>query len=100
MLPALVMLKDEVRRFLSRYSGEFPTAAEILAVHLEGCLTFYRFPERHWKYIRTSNVLERSFKEVSRRTSVAGRFPNETSALVIVFSTTGRGEVKMSERLG
>jgi putative transposase len=77
---------DEARQFLSRYSREFPTACEVLAKHLEECLTFYRFPERHWKHIRTSNVIERSFKEVKRRTRVVGRFPNETSALVMVFS--------------
>jgi putative transposase len=41
---------------------------------------------RHWKHIRTSNVIKRSFKEVKRRTRVVGRFPNETSALVMVFS--------------
>ena len=78
--------RDEARQFLSRYSREFPTACEVLAKHLEECLTFYRFPERHWKHIRTSNVIERSFKEVKRRTRVVGRFPNETSALVMVFS--------------
>jgi transposase-like protein len=78
--------RDEARQFLSRYSREFPTACETLARHLEECLTFYRFPERHWKHIRTSNVIERSFKEVKRRTRVIGRFPNETSALVMVFS--------------
>jgi putative transposase len=78
--------RDEVRQFLSRYNREFPTACEVLAKHLEECLTFYRFPERHWKHIRTSNVIERSFKEVKRRTRVVGRFPNETSALVMVFS--------------
>lgn len=78
--------RDEAREFLSRYSREFPTACEVLAKHLEECLTFYRFPERHWKHIRTSNVIERSFKEVKRRTRVVGRFPNETSALVLVFS--------------
>ena len=78
--------RDEARQFLSRYSREFPTACETLARHLEECLTFYRFPERHWKHIRTSNVIERSFKEVKRRTKVIGRFPNETSALVMVFS--------------
>jgi len=78
--------RDEARQFLSRYSREFPTACETLAQHLEECLTFYRFPERHWKHIRTSNVIERSFKEVKRRTRVVGRFPNETSALVMVFS--------------
>ena len=78
--------RDEARQFLSRYGREFPTACEILARHLEECLTFYRFPERHWRHIRTSNVIERSFKEVKRRTRVVGRFPNETSALVMVFS--------------
>ncbi len=77
---------DEARQFLSRYSREFPTACETLARHLEECLIFYHFPERHWKHIRTSNVIERSFKEVKRRTRVVGRFPNETSALVMVFS--------------
>jgi transposase-like protein len=77
--------KDEVRDFLSRYSREFPTATEVLTSHLEECLTFYRFPERHWAHIRTSNVLERTFKEVKRRTRVVGRFPTETSALMMVF---------------
>jgi len=78
--------RDEARQFLSLYQREFPTAAETLARHLEECLTFYRFPERHWKHIRTSNIIERAFKEVKRRTKVIGRFPNETSALVMVFS--------------
>jgi transposase-like protein len=78
--------RDEARQFLSRYQREFPSAAETLVKHLEECLTFYRFPERHWKHIRTSNVIERAFKEVKRRTKVIGRFPNETSALVMVFS--------------
>ena len=78
--------RDEARQLLSRYQREFPSAAETLAKHLEECLTFYRFPERHWKHIRTSNVIERAFKEVKRRTKVIGRFPNETSALVMVFS--------------
>ena len=86
--------RDEARQFLSRYSREFPTACETLARHLEECLTFYRFPERHWKHIRTSNVIERAFREVKRRTRVVGRFPNETSALVMVFSLLEEERVK------
>jgi len=78
--------QDEAKQFLSRYSRESPAACETLAGHLEECLTFYRFPERHWKHIRISNVIERAFKEVKRRTRVVGCFPNETSALVMVFS--------------
>ena len=71
-----------------------PTACETLARHLEECLTFYRFPERYWKHIRTSNVIERAFKEVKRRTRVVGRFPNETSALVMVFSILNEERLK------
>ncbi len=86
--------RDEAKQFLSRYQREFPSAAETLAKHLEECLTFYRFPERHWKHIRTSNVIERAFKEVKRRTRVIGRFPNETSALVMVFSILDEERLK------
>ena len=86
--------RDEAKQFLSHYSREFPTACETLAGRLEECLTFYRFPERHWKHIRTSNVIERAFKEVKRRTRVVGRFPNETSALVMVFSLLEEEKVK------
>ncbi len=86
--------RDEARQFLSRYPREFPTAAETLATHLEECITFYRFPERHWKHIRTSNVIERAFKEVKRRTRVVGRFPHETSALVMVFSLLDEERLK------
>jgi len=86
--------RDEAKQFLSHYSREFPTACETLAGRLEECLTFYRFPERHWKHIRTSNVIERAFKEVKRRTRVVGRFPNETSALVMVFSLLEEEKIK------
>ncbi|MDP3063689.1 MAG: transposase, partial [Chloroflexota bacterium] len=75
--------QEEAQRFVTRYGKEFPTAVEVLGAHLEESLTFYRFPERHWKYIRTSNVLERSFREVRRRTNVIGRFPTEMAALSV-----------------
>ena len=86
--------RGEAKQFLSYYNREFPTACETLSRHLEECLTFYRFPERHWKHIRTSNVIERAFKEVKRRTRVVGRFPNETSALVMVFSILNEERLK------
>lgn len=71
--------------FHRRYGKEFPTATEVLAKDLPDCLTFYRFPESHWRRIRTSNVLERAFLEVRRRTDVIKRLPDEMSALALVF---------------
>ena len=75
----------EANHFLARYGRQFPTATEILTKHLGECLTFYRFPEHEWKNIRSTNALERAFKEVRRRTNVIGRFPAETAALAVVF---------------
>ena len=80
--------------FHKRYSKEFPTATEVLAQGLGDCLTFYRFPELHWKRIRTSNVLERAFLEVRRRTDVIKRLPDEMSALALVFGVLEEDRLK------
>lgn len=80
--------------FHRRYAKEFPTATEVLAKDLAQCLTFYRFPESHWKRIRTSNVLERAFLEVRRRTDVMKRMPDEISALALVFGVLEEDRLK------
>lgn len=90
----LAEAKREIGRFLKTYGDEFPTACEVLARDIEDCLTFYEFPEAHWKRIRTSNVIERSFKEVRRRTRVVGRFPNEKSALALVWASIEQDRLK------
>jgi transposase-like protein len=47
---------------------------------IEEALTYLCYPGSHHARIRTTNMLERLFKEVKRRTRVVGVFPNETSA--------------------
>ncbi len=58
------------------------------------CLTFYRFPEMHWQRLRTSNVIERAFREVRRRTNVVGRFPGEMAALTLIWATLEQDRLK------
>jgi putative transposase len=48
-------------------------------------LTYYKYPYQHWLRIRTTNVVERSFKEVKRRIKTVGRFQNEERALTMVY---------------
>jgi putative transposase len=43
-------------------------------------LTYLSYPGSHRARIRSTNMLERLFKEIKRRTRVVGVFPNETSA--------------------
>jgi transposase-like protein len=38
--------------------------------NFEYCLTYFQFPEDTWKTIRSTNILEREFREVRRRTKV------------------------------
>ena len=76
-----------VKAFATRYGKAFPAACGVLARDLADCLTFYRFPAEHWRRLRTSNVIERAFREVRRRTNVVGRFPGEAAALVLIWAT-------------
>ncbi|MBP6005616.1 transposase [Candidatus Saccharibacteria bacterium] len=38
--------------------------------NFEYCLTYFQFPQDTWKQIRSTNLLEREFREVRRRTKV------------------------------
>jgi putative transposase len=56
-------------------------AAELTQGAVEETLTYYAFPEDHWRRIRTNNPLERILREIRRRTRVVGAFPDGQSAL-------------------
>jgi transposase-like protein len=45
-----------------------------------------RYPTRHRRRSRSTNLLERSLGEVKRRTTVIGRFPGEISCLTLVWA--------------
>jgi transposase-like protein len=56
-------------------------AAELAEAGVEETLTYYAFPEEHWRRIRTNNPLEYLLREIRRRTRVVGAFPDGQSAL-------------------
>ncbi|HEY4494996.1 MAG TPA: transposase [Candidatus Paceibacterota bacterium] len=43
-------------------------AVRCLEKDIHECLTYYRFAKSLWKKIRTTNIIERSFREIRRRT--------------------------------
>jgi len=54
---------------------------------LNECLTFYLFPQKHWRFIRTSNAIERLFQEVKKRShKMAAAFRNENSCLLLFYA--------------
>jgi transposase-like protein len=56
-------------------------AAELVENHVAETLTYYGFPDQHWRQLRTNNPLERIIREIRRRTRVVGAFPDGQSAL-------------------
>ena len=48
---------------------------------VEETLSYYAFPNEHWRRIRTNNPLERIMREIRRRTRVVGAFPDGQSCL-------------------
>jgi putative transposase len=66
--------------------GGFSAAARCLADDLDALVVHLRYPLRHRRRWRSTNLLERSLGEVKRRTKVMGRFPGEDSCLTLVWA--------------
>ena len=60
--------------FGKRYGPWYPKAVTVLEDDWDHMVTFYDFPEAHWKHLRTTNVVESPFASVRLRTSAAKRF--------------------------
>jgi len=66
--------------FMEFHGGRFPKAISVFEAGISEALTYLSYPGSHHARIRTTNMLERLFKEAQRRTRVVGVFPNEMSA--------------------
>jgi putative transposase len=64
----------------------YTAAARCLADDLDALVAHLRYPIRHRRRWRSTNLLERSLGEVKRRTKVISRFPGETSCLTLVWA--------------
>lgn len=72
---------------IARFEDRYTLAMECLEEDLAECLTYLRFPQAHWKVIRTSNLMERTLCEGRRRAKVIPRFPTESAGLRLLYAT-------------
>ncbi len=79
---ALRLYKQWARRW--RYA--VPAAVKCLNEDIEGLLNFYEEPKSLWRKLRTSNIIERCFREVRRRTRPMSCFQNSDSVQRVVFA--------------
>lgn len=69
------------------YASE-KAAMESLRFHFEDTVTYMDFPEEDWSKLRTSNVVERLFREVRRRIKVMDNSFNSTESFTSYGATT------------
>lgn len=82
-----VKADQEAAAFREKYRQLFPEAIACMDRDWEACLTFYAFPKQHWIRIRTTNLIERLFLEVKKRSKkMAAPFRNEGSCLLLVYA--------------
>jgi putative transposase len=67
------------RAFRRRWQNEYPAMVRQLERDLPELLAFFRFPKHLWRKLRTTNIIERCFVEVRRRTRPMVCFVNVQS---------------------
>lgn len=75
--------KALAKEFVERYGKRFPKALTAFEAGIGDALTYLHYPGSHDAKLRSTNMLERLFKEVQRRTTVVRVFPNEASAATL-----------------
>jgi putative transposase len=75
------------RRFADRFDDQYPAAVACLRNDLDDLLTCFRYksPDQR-RRVRTTNAIERRFREVRRRTRPMGTFQDKTSMDRILFA--------------
>lgn len=82
--PELSEAKRLLQITVEKWQKSAPKLSGWMEENISEGLTVFSFPEEHRKKLRTNNPLERTNKEVKRRTRVVSIFPNEESCLRLV----------------
>ena len=72
-------------RFVARYGEAYPAAAATLERDWDRMVTFYDFPEAHWKHLRTTNPVESPFASVRLRTNAGKRYKRVQGATALIW---------------
>lgn len=72
--------------FVERFGPELPTAVRCFEEDFEACIAHLYCPPGHRRVVRTTNLLERLFREERRRTRAAGPLFGERPVLKLMYA--------------
>ena len=85
------------REWVSRWKEEEPKAVTCLTKDIEELLSIFEIPEEHRVAMRTTNLIERVFREVKRRTRPMNCFTNRRSVDRMLYAILIRQNKLWSE---
>lgn len=80
--------------FQREWSAREPEAVRRLGLDFDTCLNFYAFDRSIHGLIRSTNLLERFFREFRTKADEIGAFPNESSCLTVFHLIVVRDHAK------
>ncbi len=72
---------EQAKAFCKKWYIKEEKAVKSFRYNLEDCFTYMKFPQHLWKKIRTTNILEREFREVRRRIKVFDNTFNHSESI-------------------
>jgi len=80
--------------FRTTWGGLEAEVVRLLTKDVAACLTFYQFDQSLHRLIRSTNLLERFFREFRTKSDEIGAFPNAISCLVVFHLIVIRDDAK------
>lgn len=92
--PDLSEARQRLAAFTSKWEPLEPKAVHAFRWGIDRTFTFYSFDKELFVHIRTTNHLERFFREFRNKADEIGAFPNEISCLTLFFLVMLRDHAK------
>lgn len=92
--PSRAQALERLAHFQATWRTLEPEVVRLLMKDIEACLTFYQFEHALHPLIRSTNLLERFFREFRTKSDEIGAFPNEVSSLVVFHLIVIRDDAK------
>jgi putative transposase len=86
--------EERLTQFRTRWGTLEPEVVRLLSKDVELCLSFYQFDHALHTLVRSTNLLERFFREFRTKSDEIGAFPNELSCLVVFHLIVIRDDAK------
>lgn len=92
--PTRAEAEQRLTSFRTTWEPVEPEVVRKLVHGIDRCFTFYQFERDLHHLVRSSNLLERFFREFRTKTDEIGTFPNEQSCLVLFLLIVTRDDAK------